>query len=147
MGSLQGNRFSIALRFISRDTPDAVIANNVNSVKKHGFINYFGMQRFGSYNVRTHEIGRECLLQNWRVVIEKILGQHPEIDQNAAEKKQELLKLVFTEFDMEGALQMLDRRDRLEKAILLQLKRQPTGYYNAFQNIARNTRLIYVHGF
>ena len=105
------------------------------------------MQRFGSYNVRTHEIGRECLLQNWRVVIEKILGQHPEIDQNAAEKKQELLKLVFTEFDMEGALQMLDRRDRLEKAILLQLKRQPTGYYNAFQNIARNTRLIYVHGF
>lgn len=42
---------------------------------------------------------------------------------------------------------MLDRRDRLEKAVLLMLKRQPTGYYNAFQNIARNTRLIYVHGY
>lgn len=42
---------------------------------------------------------------------------------------------------------MLDRKDRLEKAVLLLLKRQPTGYFNAFQNIARNTRLIYVHGY
>ena len=42
---------------------------------------------------------------------------------------------------------MLDRRDRLEKTLLLKLKHQPTGYYNAFQNIARNTRLIYVHGY
>ena len=123
LGALKGNRFSVALRFIPKEVTVQQIKANVLSLKTHGFINYFGMQRFGSYNVRTHEIGRECLLQNWRVVIEKILGQHPEIDQNCAEKKQELLKLVFTEFDIEGALQMLDRRDRLEKAVLLQLKR------------------------
>ena len=40
--------------------------------------------------------------------------------------------MVFEEFDFEEALASLDRRDRLEKAILLMLKRQPTGYYNAF---------------
>ena len=42
---------------------------------------------------------------------------------------------------------MLDRRDRLEKAVILLLKRQPTGYLQAFNNISRNTRLIYVHGY
>jgi len=30
---------------------------DVENLKKNGFINYFGMQRFGTYNVRSHEIG------------------------------------------------------------------------------------------
>lgn len=62
-------------------------------------------------------------------------------------KKKKLLELVFEEQNIEEALEMLDRRDRLEKAVLLLLKRQPTGYFGAFQNISRNTRLIYVHGY
>ena len=147
LGALKGNRFSIALRFIPHEITTAQIKANVSFVKEHGFINYFGMQRFGSYNIRSHEIGRECLMQNWRRVIEMILGQHAEIDQKAVERKKNLLKLVFQDFDIEEALQSLDRRDRLEKAVLLKLKRGPTDYYNAFNNIARNTRLIYVHGY
>jgi len=34
---------------------------DVENLKANGFINYFGMQRFGTYNVRTHEIGKENL--------------------------------------------------------------------------------------
>ena len=90
------------------------------------------MQRFGSYNIHTHTVGRECLRQNWKKVIEMLLGQHADIDLAQVERKKELLKLVFEEFDIEGALDMLDRRDRLEKTLLVILKRQPTGYYNAF---------------
>ena len=62
LGALKGNRFSVALRFIPASISDAEIKRNVKNVKDHGFINYFGMQRFGSYNVRTHDIGKECLL-------------------------------------------------------------------------------------
>ena len=58
-----------------------------------------------------------------------------------------MLELVFEEGDIEEALHSLDRRDRLEKAVLLLLKKQPHGYFNAYQNISRNTRLIYVHGY
>ena len=36
---------------------------------------------------------------------------------------------------------------RLEKTVLMTLKRSPAGYYNAFQNIARNTRTIYIHAY
>ena len=42
---------------------------------------------------------------------------------------------------------MLDRRDRLEKQILLTLRKFPYQYYNAFQNLARNTRFIYLHAY
>ena len=61
LGTLRGNRFSVALRFIPHEISDSEIGKNVANVKEHGFINYFGMQRFGSYNIHTHEIGRECL--------------------------------------------------------------------------------------
>ena len=40
---LQGNRFSLALRFIPVEISDAQINQQVRVVKKDGFINYFGM--------------------------------------------------------------------------------------------------------
>jgi tRNA pseudouridine13 synthase len=70
LGDLSGNRFSVALRFIERAIPDETLRQKVNLISKHGFINYFGMQRFGSYNIHTHEIGRECLRQNWGKVVQ-----------------------------------------------------------------------------
>ena len=71
LGQLSGNRFSVALRFIPKEITDDMIATSkislkiinldVENLKKNGFINYFGMQRFGTYNVRSHEIGIETL--------------------------------------------------------------------------------------
>lgn len=58
LGELKGNRFSVALRFIDENIEDSAIYKNVKNVEKEGFINYFGMQRFGSYSVRTHELGK-----------------------------------------------------------------------------------------
>ena len=73
LGQLKGNRFSVALRFINRGIKNEQIAKNVKNVEKNGFINYFGMQRFGTYSVRTHEMGIEILKQNWPKVAELIL--------------------------------------------------------------------------
>lgn len=73
-----------------------MIANNVNSVKKHGFINYFGMQRFGSYNIHTHTVGVQVLKRNWVKVIEMLLTQHADIaDSDEIERKQKIRELVF----------------------------------------------------
>lgn len=42
---------------------------------------------------------------------------------------------------------MLDRRDRLEKTVLISLKNSPNDYYNAFTSISKNTRFIYIHAY
>jgi len=147
LGLANGNRFSVALRFIPKEISDDQIAFQVNRIIKDGFINYFGMQRFGSYSIHTHEIGRACLRQNWIEVCKMLLEQHPEIDDEQRQRKEMICHSVFVEGDIEGALDLLDRRDRLEKSILMVLKRQPNGYYNAFQNIARNSRFIYIHSY
>ena len=70
LGDLQGNRFSVALRFIE-GASDEDIKVNVDNLKQFGFINYFGMQRFGCFNIMTHTIGKEVIKQNWKEVVRK----------------------------------------------------------------------------
>jgi tRNA pseudouridine13 synthase len=115
------------------------------------------MQRFGTYSVRTHEIGKEILNQNWKEVCRLILIQHVGYIPEMKLKKEAMCKLVFdpkAEGDpnkmvdnIEEAMDYLDNRDRLEKIILLSLKCSPNGYFNAFQAISKNTRFIYIHAY
>jgi tRNA pseudouridine13 synthase len=71
LGDLNGNRFSIALRQVEGD--DLIIENCINSLKHNGFINYYGLQRFGTTEVATHEIGKCLLKNNFKDAIDLIL--------------------------------------------------------------------------
>ena len=55
LGSLSGNHFIITLRNVVGDHDK--IAESLESLKVNGFINYFGLQRFGTTSVPTHKIG------------------------------------------------------------------------------------------
>lgn len=67
LGQLIGNRFRIALRHITVE--DTVIEDALNSLKEHGFINYYGLQRFGNNKeVPTFEIGVKLMQANWKEV-------------------------------------------------------------------------------
>lgn len=55
LGSLSGNHFIITLRNVVGDHDK--IADSLESLKVEGFINYFGLQRFGTTSVPTHKIG------------------------------------------------------------------------------------------
>ena len=48
--------------FVSRNVTgeDEDIETGVNSLKTVGFINYYGLQRFGSLHVHTHHVGRSA---------------------------------------------------------------------------------------
>ena len=56
LGSLAGNAFTLVLRGLQPHSM-AEIASAAAAVKEHGFVNYFGLQRFGSGAVGTHEVG------------------------------------------------------------------------------------------
>ncbi|KUF99757.1 Multicopper oxidase mco [Phytophthora nicotianae] len=63
LGDLRGNRFSLAIRDLPDDETisDEQIHAAVRSWSERGFINYFGLQRFGTKAIATHEIGRAIL--------------------------------------------------------------------------------------
>lgn len=72
LGQLQGNRFRIALRNVSEN--DETIDQILQNFKQNGFINYYGLQRFGNHaSVPTHEIGRALLKGNFKEACELIL--------------------------------------------------------------------------
>jgi len=60
LGQLKGNRFAITLRNVVAESDD-VIKAAVDGLSKNGFINYYGLQRFGSGSVLLTLLVLLCL--------------------------------------------------------------------------------------
>lgn len=60
LGKLDGNRFTIALRNVT--AADDLIEKAMASLRDNGYINYYGLQRFGTIAaIPTYEIGKALL--------------------------------------------------------------------------------------
>ena len=72
LGQLQGNRFKIALRQVTAEEND--IVKSLESLKERGFINYYGLQRFGNCSsIPTYIIGIAMLKQNFKEACDLIM--------------------------------------------------------------------------
>ncbi|KAL0112675.1 hypothetical protein PUN28_012147 [Cardiocondyla obscurior] len=143
LGMLRGNQFRIALRDVCET--DEKIEQTMVSLRDNGFINYYGLQRFGSVpTIPTHEIGK-CLLQGkWREAIELILKPRPESNVELTEARQ-----IYAETkDAGAAYAKLRRTDSIEAKVLHGLEilgeQNPLG---VLDSIPRNIRLIYIHAY
>lgn len=64
LGMLRGNQFKIALRNVCGT--DKEIEQAMTLFRDNGFINYYGLQRFGTVaSIPTHEIGKRLLQGNY----------------------------------------------------------------------------------
>lgn len=67
LGQLTGNKFKIALRNVVAE--NELIEESLNSFKNNGFINYYGLQRFGNCaSVPTYAVGKALLTGKWSEV-------------------------------------------------------------------------------
>ena len=72
LGDLAGNRFLITLRGVEpRD--DALVGAAAEGLRSSGFINYFGLQRFGVGPITTHAVGAALLKGQWQEAIDLLL--------------------------------------------------------------------------
>ncbi|XP_028770719.1 multisubstrate pseudouridine synthase 7 [Neltuma alba] len=142
LGQLFGNRFTITLRGIIADSEDTIKAS-ADALGKHGFINYFGLQRFGSGSVPTHLIGAALLRGEWKLAVDMILDPR-DGERNAITKAREYYK---NSNDVEGTLKQLPRHMVAERAVLQSLKKAPGNYLQALKAIPRTLRMMYVHSY
>eukprot|EP00127_Corallochytrium_limacisporum_P003448 Clim_evm76s149 gene=Clim_evmTU76s149 len=77
MGHLGGNFFEITLRNVGCSENEAIEA--IEALSKNGFINYFGLQRFGTGAMGTHESGHAILKKDWNAFLDGLLGPPPEV--------------------------------------------------------------------
>ncbi|PPR91576.1 hypothetical protein GOBAR_AA29111 [Gossypium barbadense] len=150
LGQLLGNRFTIVLRGVVADSEDTIQAS-AESLGRHGFINYFGLQRFGSGSVPTHHIGATLLRGEWKAAASTILDPR-EGDIlylhfmfrsfwkiNIISKAREYYKQTG---DIDGTLKQLPRHLVAERAMLQCLKKSPGNYLQALKAIPRTLRMI-----
>lgn len=145
LGDSKGNRFEITLRAIQGDTE--IIPAACESAKECGFINYFGLQRFGRGGSASHCIGKHMLQNQWKECVSLMFAPRSNDYQNMIGAKKK-----FFEGDYEASLQLLPESMFAERNVLrkliYQMKATPGAkedWSGAFNTINRFTRLICVH--
>ncbi|CAD6222912.1 unnamed protein product [Miscanthus lutarioriparius] len=131
LGQLRGNHFAITLRNVIAESADVINAA-VNGLSKNGFINYYGLQRFGSGSVPTHFVGAALLRGEWRRAVSLILGTRVHYKWHG---------------DVDATLRGMPRHLTVERAILQRLKKYPGNYLQALMAIPKTLRLMYVHSY
>ena len=156
LGDLKGNEFIITIKDVESADPNVSVEDALipilNSLKDIGFINYFGMQRFGTFSISTHEIGKEILKGNWKSAGELILGEQKVVIPGSIEAR----KIWAETRDASSALKKMPRKCNAEYSILSRLERSQkdesgefdeNAYFNAIMGIPRNLRIMYGHAY
>lgn len=144
LGQLKGNRFLIALRNV--ESTNEIIDETMKCLKKQGFVNYYGLQRFGAHSAApTFEIGKNLICNEWDKAISLILKpcrNEKQIDIRRACE-------MWTETrDAVAAAKYLKYYHTVEGTILKTLSLQGNNaHVNALQKVPRNILLLYIHSF
>uniref|UniRef100_A0A0B7AA66 TRUD domain-containing protein n=1 Tax=Arion vulgaris TaxID=1028688 RepID=A0A0B7AA66_9EUPU len=139
LGQLSGNQFTIVLRNVQESLE--TVNSAITSLKTQGFINYFGMQRFGTTLVPTHRVGCSLLHGDWEKAVDLILMPR---DDNPS--KDAFQKVWMETKDPEATLKVTPPYCGLERNLLEALKKKMKPF-NALEKISRNTRLLYIHSY
>lgn len=144
-GDLSGNRFTIILRNCQYESAESV-ETAVEVLSKKGFINYYGLQRFGrgGGEFSTDAIGRALLSGNFQSACSMILDPRPD----ESNKQIAAARAVWKETsDPAKALEAFPFRCSAERAILQHFIKpgHATDYQGAIGCINRELRLMYVH--
>ncbi|EIM20393.1 tRNA pseudouridine synthase D [Wallemia mellicola CBS 633.66] len=142
LGDLNGNRFGIILRDVESDGEDTINAS-LKVLAERGFINYFGMQRFGTSVIPTHYIGWLLLNSDWEGACDSILRLRPNEDDDCVKGR----KAWLDDKNGKEALKLLPRKMVAERAIIEHLHKSNRDFLGALSRIPRNLRTMYVHAY
>ncbi|KAK4545313.1 hypothetical protein LTR36_003493 [Oleoguttula mirabilis] len=181
LGELTGNEFLLTLRDCQFDGEEGLdgqqrlelakdkVAAAAASFRNRGFLNYYGLQRFGTFSTGTHVVGLKMLQGDLEGAVDSILAYSPnllledehtnfesmvpqdDINRAAAirtwretgQAGPELVSRMPRRFQAElSIIQYLSRKDRRTGKQL-----QDRDWQGALMQIQRNLRLMYVHAY
>lgn len=172
LGELTGNEFVITLRdchfgdteVCEIDVARAaqIVRQAIEHFKNKGFINYYGLQRFGTFSTRTDHVGVKMLQGDFKAAVEAILdynpmsltaAQNPTLDNGNISNDDKARAYAINSFKTSGrvhpALDELPRKFSAEANIIrhLGVQEKSNDYFGAINMIPRNLRLMYVHAY
>lgn len=172
LGDHGGNQFNITIKNVTLThgqnqplerrlqlTKEAVELA-VNEMAKHGFINYYGLQRFGTHMVGTHELGMLLLKEDYEGATNALL----DVDQDFLKQisagtvhetpmnRDDINRVrAITEFkkgaNPDSALAIMPRRFTAEMNIIEHLSKNARNFVGAILKIPRGMRNLYLHAY
>jgi tRNA pseudouridine13 synthase len=170
LGQLTGNRFDVVLRNVctnAKATSKAeqivlstqCLKNAAKSMTEIGFINYFGMQRFGKF-YDTHKVGIAVLNGKFEEACDIIMR----VKENEGERYVDVRSRWANRFDKinreddssvrnaemqcaKSIIRDLGRFMNCETSIVVSLSRKPCDYKKAFTSIAKGMRSMFLHAY
>ncbi|KAL1643843.1 multisubstrate pseudouridine synthase 7 [Didymella pomorum] len=181
LGDLMGNEFTITLRdckFQNEEGMNAVqrqvfanevVGKAIEDFSDKGFINYYGLQRFGSFAASTDQVGRKMLQDDLEGAVNDLLT-YSDVALAAAEdpssstilvsqddrNRAQALHIWRTEGRGPQALEILPRKFTAERNIIQHLssrnsksgaRDRRSDWQGALMTIPRTLRLMYVHAY
>lgn len=176
LGELTGNEFVITLRDCDFHYPvpleskyvlegaHAIVGEAIQNLSERGFVNYYGLQRFGTFTIGTEVVGLKMLQGDFQGAVDAILDYSPACLEAAQDPvsgntnkvsvddraRAHALHSYRTTNRSDRALQELPRRYSAESSIIQHLTGRSDNnedYLGALQTISRNLRLMYVHAY
>ncbi|XP_055482922.1 pseudouridylate synthase PUS7L isoform X1 [Psammomys obesus] len=151
LGQLKGNHFEIVIRNLKNQINDSTslrerILEAIENVKKKGFVNYYGPQRFGKgKKIQTDQIGL-ALLRSEMVKAIKLFLTPEDMDDPVNKAKKYFLQ---TE-DAKGTLSLMPEFRVRERALLESLHRfgmTEEGCVQAWFSFPHSMRIFYIHAY
>ncbi|KAK3340145.1 pseudouridine synthase [Neurospora tetraspora] len=135
-------------------------------LNRHGYINYYGLQRFGTYAIGTHLLGMKVLKEDYEGVLNDILHVEDHFLQEAFDlgeqepvhtndfhnsrddyNRAKAITLWRTTGNVEKALAILPKRFSSEAAIIRHLGKNSKDFMGALLSITRGMRMMYIHAY
>jgi tRNA pseudouridine13 synthase len=147
MGDLIGNRFSIKLKDLAIEMPDAMkTCANVKSQLDElgGFPNFFGVQRFGAVRPITHIVGK-CMTRKEpeKAVITYLCRTSPFEDEITTKARERLASSM----NIPEALHDFPKELSFEKAMMNHLVKNPDDYIGALGQLPQNLLMMFIHAY
>ncbi|KAL9130214.1 MAG: hypothetical protein Q9217_001559 [Psora testacea] len=174
LGELTGNEFVITLRDCDFHYPEqadsmtvlksatSIVGEAIRNLGELGFINYYGLQRFGTFGISTDTVGLAMLQGDFKRAVDAILYYKPACLETESDPptiadsvsrddryRAQAIRLFLDNGDSYHALNDLPRKFSAEASIIRHLSKKGhhSDYLGALQTISRNLRLMYVHAY
>ncbi|KPI44041.1 Multisubstrate pseudouridine synthase 7 [Cyphellophora attinorum] len=161
LGDLSGNEFTITVRdvqLVGGKTDDvsrvqAALEASLSSLQTNGFLNYYGLQRFGTFAISSDVLGLQILKGDFEAACNSILDYNAASLADGADvgrddrDRARAIKIFRDTNSMRDAMDVMPKRWSAESSIIRALGRNPNDHLGALMTLQRNMRQMYVHAY
>ena len=145
IGSNKGNHFDITIRDIEKATDfKERVSKILDSISRYGFLNYYGLQRFGTFRPNSHLIGQYLLKGAFKNVFDEFVLH---LYSSESEQSQKVRKLLNVNNDLLWAYNNFPVSLNYERMMIQHLIDNPGDFQGSTNRLPKSLIRLLISSF